>query len=49
MGGVVGTVTFQAPDGETLAPFLPLLAMGKFVHVGKGAVMGLGRYRVQAG
>ena len=46
MGGIVGSVTFQAPDAETLAPYLPLLAAGEFVHVGKGAVMGLGTYRI---
>src|SRR5262249_28652819 len=49
MGGVTGTVTFEAPDGETLAPYLPLLAAGEWVHVGKGTVMGLGKYRLWTG
>jgi CRISPR/Cas system endoribonuclease Cas6 (RAMP superfamily) len=49
MDGVTGTVTFEAPDGETLAPYLPLLAAGEWVHVGKGAVMGLGKYQLQWG
>lgn len=46
MGGVVGSITFAAPDEETWKPYLPLLAAGQFVHVGKGAVMGLGKYQM---
>jgi hypothetical protein len=46
MGGVVGAMVFEAPAAEALAPFLPLLAAGEWVHVGKGCVMGLGKYRV---
>jgi hypothetical protein len=49
MGGVVGTVVFEAPDGEAWAPFVPLLAAGEWVHVGKGAVMGLGKYSLVEG
>jgi hypothetical protein len=49
MGGVVGTVMYEAPDAEALRVYLPLLAAGARVHVGKGAVMGLGRYRVEMG
>jgi CRISPR/Cas system endoribonuclease Cas6 (RAMP superfamily) len=47
MSGLVGTVRFEAPDAETLTAFLPLLAAGEWVHVGKGCVMGLGKYRVE--
>ena len=46
MGGVVGQVVFEAPDGEDLTAFLLLLAAGEWVHVGKGCVMGLGKYRI---
>ena len=48
MGGVVGAITFEAADEEQLAPYLPLLMAGEWVHVGKGCVMGLGKYRVEA-
>jgi hypothetical protein len=47
MGGVLGRVVFEAPEGETWRPYLPLLAAGEWVHVGKGTVMGLGKYRVE--
>lgn len=43
MGGLVGHVDL---DLTTAAPFAPLLAVGQWVHVGKGATMGLGRYRL---
>jgi hypothetical protein len=46
MDGVVGTVTYETPDGSWQA-YWPLLAAGEWVHVGKGAVMGLGRYRAE--
>lgn len=42
LGGVVGTATYA---GE-LAPFLPLLSLGEWLHVGKGATFGLGKYRI---
>jgi hypothetical protein len=48
MGGVVGRVVFEAAGREVLTPFWPLLAAGEWVHVGKGAVMGLGKYQVEA-
>jgi hypothetical protein len=47
MGGVRGRVVFEAPEAELWAPYLPLLAAGEWVHVGKGTVMGLGKYRVE--
>jgi hypothetical protein len=48
MGGVVGRVVFEGEAG-VLEGFGPLLAAGEWVHVGKGCVMGLGRYRVGRG
>ncbi|MEF3168217.1 MAG: CRISPR system precrRNA processing endoribonuclease RAMP protein Cas6 [Deltaproteobacteria bacterium] len=39
MGGIVGSATYE---GE-LAPFLLPLALGTWVHVGKGTSMGLGK------
>ena len=44
MGGLVGSVTFEG----SLAEFLPFLELGELIHVGKGTVMGLGQYRLQA-
>ena len=44
--GAVGWMVFEAPAAETWRPFMPLLAAGEWVHVGKGAVMGLGRYQI---
>lgn len=40
LGGVIGTWTLE---GE-LAPFLPFLHLGKWLHVGKEAAFGLGRF-----
>lgn len=42
MGGIIGTFQIHGP----LAPLWPWLWFGQWVHVGKGAVMGLGRYQV---
>ncbi|MBZ4653883.1 MAG: hypothetical protein JG781_1222 [Peptococcaceae bacterium] len=43
LGGVVGNVTYE---GE-LAEFMPLLTLGQFTHVGKGATFGMGKYQVR--
>lgn len=43
MGGLVGGFTLP---GEALAPFWPCVWLGQWTHLGKGAVMGLGRYRL---
>ncbi|EAR23048.1 CRISPR system precrRNA processing endoribonuclease RAMP protein Cas6 [Nitrococcus mobilis] len=44
MGGLIGEL---ALSGE-FAPLWPWLWLGQWLHVGKGAVMGLGRYRLEA-
>jgi CRISPR-associated endoribonuclease Cas6 len=40
--GYVGTLTVTGP----LTPFLPLLRLGEYLHVGAGTAFGLGRYRL---
>ena len=42
MDGLIGDVTLSG-DFEPLAPFL---ALGEYVHIGKGAIMGLGHFFV---
>ena len=42
LGGIVGRVTYTG----NLNQFLPLIALGRYVHVGKGATFGLGRYEI---
>ncbi|MCB0194569.1 MAG: CRISPR system precrRNA processing endoribonuclease RAMP protein Cas6 [Anaerolineae bacterium] len=44
MGGLAGCVTYAGD----VAPYLPLLALGQFIHVGKGTVFGNGQYRINA-
>jgi hypothetical protein len=43
MGGIVGRFRL---DGEAVADFWPYLWLGQWTHAGKGATMGLGRYRI---
>lgn len=42
MDGVIGKITYTGD----LAPFLPLLLIGQYLHVGKGCVFGLGKFSV---
>jgi hypothetical protein len=42
--GVVGRVEYAGP----VEVFLPLIVMGQLTHVGKRAVFGLGRYRMES-
>jgi hypothetical protein len=42
MGGLAGQVTYEGD----LRDYLPLLALGELVHVGKGTVFGNGKYRI---
>ncbi len=44
LDGLVGSVTYS---GAALGEFLPLLRAGEIMHVGKGTVFGLGKYRVE--
>ncbi len=48
MGGLVGRITYapSTGSGQALTPYLPLLALGEWVHVGKGTVFGNGRYEI---
>lgn len=43
MGGLLGEIELA---GAGLEPFWPYLWLGQWTHAGKGAVMGLGRYRL---
>jgi len=43
LGGLVGCVTYAGD----LAAFLPFVVLGKFLHVGKNATFGLGKYRIE--
>ncbi len=43
LGGLVGSITYEG----NIDSFLPLLRIGEYIHVGKAATFGLGRYRVK--
>jgi hypothetical protein len=43
MGGFLGEITFEGD----LAPFVPFLTLGEFLHIGKGTVYGLGKYELR--
>ena len=45
LGGVLGTWTLRGD----LAPLLPWLWLGQWLHVGKNATMGMGAYRLTTG
>ncbi|MHB8927426.1 MAG: CRISPR system precrRNA processing endoribonuclease RAMP protein Cas6 [Bacillota bacterium] len=45
LGGVVGEAEYTGD----LATFVPLLAVGEWIHVGKNATFGLGKFNVVAG
>ena len=45
MGGLVGELVV---DTRGLEPFWPYLWLGQWLHCGKGATMGLGRYVVES-
>ncbi|HFE65054.1 MAG TPA: CRISPR system precrRNA processing endoribonuclease RAMP protein Cas6 [Caldithrix sp.] len=42
LGGITGKITYRG----NLAPFIPWLKIGEYLHVGKGAVFGMGWYRM---
>ena len=42
LGGLLGKITFE---GE-LSPFVPLLRLGEYMHIGKNTSFGLGKYRI---
>jgi CRISPR-associated endoribonuclease Cas6 len=44
LGGFVGKITYI---GDNLNDFLPYISLGEYIHVGKGATFGLGRYEVE--
>ncbi len=46
MDGVIGQL--RLPIDDALRPFWPYLWLGQFTHVGSGATMGMGRYRLHA-
>ncbi|MCR4434059.1 MAG: CRISPR system precrRNA processing endoribonuclease RAMP protein Cas6, partial [Caldiserica bacterium] len=46
MGGLLGRATYLF-DGVNPSVFLPFVILGEITHVGKGAVFGLGKYRVE--
>ena len=45
LGGFIGEATYAGNFGE----FLPMLAWGEVVHLGKAVSFGLGRYELRVG
>lgn len=41
-GGWIGEITYKG----TIRPFIPLLRLGEYIHVGKAVTFGLGKYRI---
>lgn len=48
LGGIVGIATYEFPDPDLVALFLPWLLFGQYVHVGKGVTFGLGSIAIQS-
>jgi hypothetical protein len=46
MGGIVGTATLE---GASLDLLWPVIWLGQWLHAGKGAAMGLGKYQLNFG
>lgn len=44
LSGIVGRVAYEGP---VITEFLPILALGELVHVGKSIVFGMGKYKVE--
>lgn len=42
MGGLLGSISF----GGNVAPYLPLLQFGQYIHIGKATPFGLGKYEL---
>ena len=42
LGGLVGSIFFEGD----LEPYMPLLKLGEYLHIGKNTVFGLGKYRL---
>lgn len=45
LGGFIGKVTFNF-DGTEPNLFLPLILLGRYIHIGKGTSFGLGKYEI---
>ena len=45
LGGFVGDVVYEGD----FKPFLPLLTLGEYTHIGKNCTFGLGKYKIKTG
>lgn len=43
MGGLLGEITYAG----SIEPYLPLLLLGEYIHLGKNATFGLGKYHIK--